>query len=414
MTYTRTIAASIVLAITFGAVPQAAVAFDLPARPTGMVRTKEFTPIERLPEIVAPTTITGVRVVTDTPENTERVETALGRFETAGWPLDNLEIRTLDTEGCDGHAGVHFMEDDHHVIEVCADTDWVLYHELGHVWSALYLDDAGRRAWVELRGLDSWSDAPYDERGTEHAANIIAFGLTDRFHAPGSNLPNDKDSLVEAFTWLFGVTPVHMTSSTAKAVSLDTTPRHQVTRTTKQTPDQTTATEAVASETPVAPVEYRFPLACGFPRWNSLNGGYGYQDPRDWTHVGVDLYAFEGTPVVAPVYGTVIHSGLGKSAGWNVKVEDRFGNVHVFMHLTGPPVVVEGMQVVAGQEIGEVGRTGGAAGGGPHLHYEIRTGDTTINPMPWLVATGSTNVAPAPSSFYTLPAPKYTDCDLRK
>jgi hypothetical protein len=413
MTFTHTIAATIVLAITMGAVPQASATLELPERPTGIVRTKEFTPIERLPEIPAPTTISGVRVVADTIENAERVETALDRFEAAGWPLDNLEIRTDAQGGCSGHAGVHFMEDDHHVVEVCADTDWVIYHELGHVWSALYLDDADRRAWVELRGLDAWSDAPYDERGTEHAANIIAFGLSDVFHAPGSNLPNDKESLVEAFTWLFGVIPVHMTRGTVEAVGIDTTPRHQVTRSTKQVPDQMPNTDVEASNRQ-APVEYRFPLACGYPRWNSRNGGYGYQDPRDWTHVGVDLYAFEGTPVVAPVHGTVAHSGLGKSAGWNVKIEDRFGNVHVFMHLTAPPVVTEGMRVSAGQEIGEVGRTGKAAGGGPHLHYEIRVGDTTINPMPWLVATGSANVTPAPSTFYTLPAPRYTSCDVRK
>ena len=177
-------------------------------------------------------------------------------------------------------------------------------------------------------------------------------------------------------------------------------------------PDKASTTETVIDDS-TPPAGYRFPMACGLPRWSSKNGGYGYVDPRDWTHEGVDLYAYEGTPAVAPVFGLVVASGWGESAGWNVRIEDVTGRIHVLMHLEDRPTVVEGERVRSGQRIGAVGSSGNASGGGPHIHYEIRDGDDTIDPMPWLRATGSTFVAPAASNFYTGTAPAYSDCEKR-
>ena len=124
-------------------------------------------------------------------------------------------------------------------------------------------------------------------------------------------------------------------------------------------------------------------------------------------------FAYEGTPVVAPVNGLVLASGFGESAGWNVRIEDGTGRVHVLMHLQGRPTVLAGERVRSGQSIGTVGRTGNAASGGPHIHYEIRDGADTIDPMPWLRATGSTFVAPAASDFHSGSAPAFSGCDTR-
>ncbi|MEE8457945.1 MAG: M23 family metallopeptidase [Acidimicrobiia bacterium] len=284
------------------------------------------------------------------------------------------------------------------------------------MWSALYLDDERRQEWLDLRGLDSWSDADYYERGTEQAADIIAFGLLSTWHTPISIAPNDRDSHIDSFTWLFGVEPLHMSTT---SVRVQTTPNSSHTETgTPSTvrvsfsPDTAGTVEAVVDDTtPVA--GYRFPMACGFPRWNSRNGGYGYVDPRDWTHEGVDLYAYEGTPVVAPVNGLVVASGYGDSAGWNVRIKDVTGRVHVLMYLESRPTVGEGERVRSGQRIAAVGRTGNASGGGPHIHYEIRDGEDSIDPMPWLRATGSTFVAPAASDLHTGTAPAFSSCETR-
>jgi murein DD-endopeptidase MepM/ murein hydrolase activator NlpD len=280
----------------------------------------------------------------------------------------------------------------------------------------MYLDDDRREEWLELRGLDSWSDAPYYERGTEQAADVIAFGLFSTWHTPTGLMSDDRTSLIESFTWLFGMEPLHLNRT---SVAAKTTPGSGNTETgtpsnvrTLFTPDTAPTVETVTNdETPTA--GYRFPMACGFPRWHSKNGGYGYEDARDWTHVGVDLYAYEGTPAVSPVQGLVVASGYGDSPGWNVRIEDATGRVHVLMHFKGRPTVNEGDRVRSGQTIGQVGRTGNASGGGPHIHYEIRDADGTIDPMPWLRATGSTYVVPAASDFYTGSAPAYSACELR-
>ena len=81
--------------------------------------------------------------------------------------------------------------------------------------------------------------------------------------------------------------------------------------------------------------------------------------------------------------------------------------------LAAPPAVAEGAEVYAGQLVGEVGRSGNAEGGGPHLHYEIRVEGEPIDPMPWLYGTGDDRVEAAPRSFYTTEAPEWSDCATR-
>ncbi|MGI9528420.1 MAG: hypothetical protein ACR2NG_01810, partial [Acidimicrobiia bacterium] len=86
--------------------------------------------------------------------------------------------------------------------------EWTMLHELGHVWAALHLDEDGETEWVNRRGLDSWHEGPYRERGTEQAAQVIAFGLFDSAHVPSMS-NNDYATLVEDFEWLFNTEPVH-------------------------------------------------------------------------------------------------------------------------------------------------------------------------------------------------------------
>jgi murein DD-endopeptidase MepM/ murein hydrolase activator NlpD len=101
-------------------------------------------------------------------------------------------------------------------------------------------------------------------------------------------------------------------------------------------------------------------------------------------HVGVDMMAAAGTPVVAIVDGTITLSSYGSSAGnWQILSGDN-GNTYWYMH--NQQNIVNGGHVGAGQQIAAVGDTGNAAGT-PHLHFEYHPGGgAPVNPYP-LVAS---------------------------
>lgn len=95
-------------------------------------------------------------------------------------------------------------------------------------------------------------------------------------------------------------------------------------------------------------------------------------------HKGVDMMAARGTPVVAPVAGTVTHRG-NSVGGLSYHLNGVDGNYYYGTHLSG---YGQAGQVAAGTVIGYVGDTGNAAGT-PHLHFEIHPGGgAAINPYP--------------------------------
>jgi murein DD-endopeptidase MepM/ murein hydrolase activator NlpD len=101
-------------------------------------------------------------------------------------------------------------------------------------------------------------------------------------------------------------------------------------------------------------------------------------------HVGVDMMAAYGTPVVAIVDGTITMSSYGSSAGnWQILSGD---NGHSYYYMHNQQNIVNGGHVRAGQQIATVGDTGNAAGT-PHLHFEYHPGGgAPVNPYP-LVAS---------------------------
>ena len=110
------------------------------------------------------------------------------------------------------------------------------------------------------------------------------------------------------------------------------------------------------------------------------------------SHRGQDIIAAAGTPVVAPVGGSVgWRAYQAGGAGHYVVVHGDDARDYVFMHLRDGSVLVQkGQAVRAGEQLGEVGATGRADG--PHLHFEIWTGGwyaaggTAIDPLPDLLA----------------------------
>ncbi|MFV1962167.1 MAG: hypothetical protein ACC658_10060, partial [Acidimicrobiia bacterium] len=98
MTYLHTFAAITMATISIIPTPISETAQATVSEPASVVLTAEILPIEPLPELPDTDRIEGVRIVEGTTEDTDRIESALQRFEDAGWPLSNLEIRVGDEE----------------------------------------------------------------------------------------------------------------------------------------------------------------------------------------------------------------------------------------------------------------------------------------------------------------------------
>jgi murein DD-endopeptidase MepM/ murein hydrolase activator NlpD len=111
-----------------------------------------------------------------------------------------------------------------------------------------------------------------------------------------------------------------------------------------------------------------------------VTSGFGARFGR--AHQGIDIAAPIGTPIRAPLAGTVIESGPASGFGMWVQVRHADGTVTTYGHINRSLVRV-GQEVAAGEVIAEVGNRGRSTG--PHLHIEVETpSGNKINPRPWL------------------------------
>ncbi len=98
-------------------------------------------------------------------------------------------------------------------------------------------------------------------------------------------------------------------------------------------------------------------------------------------HGGIDIGAKEGSPVSACAPGRVVFAGRRIVTGNTIVLEHLPGLFSLYMHLSAI-AAREGEVVAQGQKIGLVGSTGLSTG--PHLHWELRVGETSVNPAYWL------------------------------
>ena len=129
----------------------------------------------------------------------------------------------------------------------------------------------------------------------------------------------------------------------------------------------------------------RFPVA-GDASWRDdwYEARFG---PPFHLHEGTDIFAARGTPVRAPFNGIVRFEdgGLGGKGAY-VTLPD--GTFYYMAHLDSfAKKVSSGSAVKQGDVIAYVGDSGNAAGGAPHVHFEIHPrGGPAVNPKPILDA----------------------------
>jgi murein DD-endopeptidase MepM/ murein hydrolase activator NlpD len=126
---------------------------------------------------------------------------------------------------------------------------------------------------------------------------------------------------------------------------------------------------------PALPAQYtgrlRWPLDAGIvssefgARWGKL-------------HKGIDIAADSGEPVYAVAEGEVIYAGNGLRGYGNVVIVQHDGHLSSLYAHNRELRVKQGDRVTQGTLLALLGNTGRSTG--PHVHFEIREGDTAVNP----------------------------------
>lgn len=110
-------------------------------------------------------------------------------------------------------------------------------------------------------------------------------------------------------------------------------------------------------------------------RREELRDSYGAARSGGRAHLGIDIMARDGTPVLAAATGTIVKrdsSGLG---GISLYQRDLDGTtIYFYAHLSRYGAGIdEGDLVRQGDVIAYVGHTGNAQASAPHLHFGVYT-----------------------------------------
>lgn len=117
------------------------------------------------------------------------------------------------------------------------------------------------------------------------------------------------------------------------------------------------------------------------PVEGTISSVYGYREtatgtvPKD--HTGTDIAAITGTKIKSATDGQVVLASDEGDYGKHIKIQ--IGEVSIIYAHCNSLYVKEGDMVTQGQEIAEVGSTGNSTG--PHLHFEIRISERTVDPQ---------------------------------
>lgn len=116
------------------------------------------------------------------------------------------------------------------------------------------------------------------------------------------------------------------------------------------------------------------------PVQGTISSKYGLRNPTTSTvpknHTGTDIAANLGTKILSSTDGEVVVASSEGDYGNHLKI--KIGDVSLVYAHCNKLYVKEGDKVTQGQEIAEVGSTGNSTG--PHLHFEIRLNEKTVDP----------------------------------
>lgn len=101
-----------------------------------------------------------------------------------------------------------------------------------------------------------------------------------------------------------------------------------------------------------------------------------------WYHMALDIANPSMPAIIAADSGTVIYAGWNNTGYGNmVMIDHGNGYRSLYGHMSAI-LVSPGQRVSQGQQIGVMGTTGRSTG--THLHFEIRSGETLLNPLNFL------------------------------
>ena len=130
-----------------------------------------------------------------------------------------------------------------------------------------------------------------------------------------------------------------------------------------------------------------------FVNLGKITTGFGDQTEQEQSHGGIDIANASGTPIHAPVDGTVTVADGGHVQGENdygntLELKDAEGNTHQFHHLQNIGVQ-PGQQIQKGTPVATIGKSGATyspSGGDPsNLDYRIVTAyGKYMNPMTYV------------------------------
>ena len=122
-----------------------------------------------------------------------------------------------------------------------------------------------------------------------------------------------------------------------------------------------------------------------WPIMGRINSPFGWrQHPitrrRDF-HTGIDIKANRNDPIKAAGSGRVIYSGWMGGYGKVLVIEHSNGQSTLYAHCS-TLLAGKGASVSSGQLVAKIGTTGRSTG--PHLHFEVRNGNSPVNPIKYL------------------------------
>ncbi len=133
-------------------------------------------------------------VAADNPDHVDLVRWALDRFDEADLDLPSMRfVFHADSAACGGPVGYLALTSPEYALHLCPvggidapGNRFTLLHELGHAWVYSHLGPAEWDTFARYRGVSTWNDqaVPWQERGTEQAADLIALSLMDTEMTP--------------------------------------------------------------------------------------------------------------------------------------------------------------------------------------------------------------------------------------